>query len=90
MQPFPALQSMIDRRIKLNIRVVAGLSLQVINLGSISGEENFVANLSIAKASSQAFPEDVIYIQEGVYEETLLPVRSGNPGNPITQICNRK
>ncbi len=40
--------------------------------------------LSIVKASTQAFPGDVIYIREGVYEETLQPTRSGNAGNPIT------
>lgn len=52
--------------------------------GSDSNPGTFEAPyLNIGKASSQAFPGDVIYIREGVYEETLKPTRSGAPGNPI-------
>ena len=64
---------------------------------SLSGKEIYVAKngsdgnpgtleepyQSIVKASTQAFPGDIIYIREGVYEETLQPTRSGSAGNPI-------
>ncbi|AUC74947.1 T9SS type A sorting domain-containing protein [Olleya sp. Bg11-27] len=38
---------------------------------------------TIAKASAIANPGNTIVIGEGTYEETIKPLRSGTPGNPI-------
>ncbi|MGC6432288.1 MAG: T9SS type A sorting domain-containing protein [Jejuia sp.] len=48
------------------------------NLGTIESPY-----LTIAKAASQAIAGDVVYIREGVYEETLVPMNSGLLGSPI-------
>ncbi|OEJ98559.1 hypothetical protein A8C32_04980 [Flavivirga aquatica] len=39
---------------------------------------------TITKASSVARPGDIVVIGQGTYEETIRPVRSGTPGQPIT------
>ncbi|SHJ45880.1 T9SS type A sorting domain-containing protein [Pseudozobellia thermophila] len=39
--------------------------------------------LTIAKAASVAVAGDVVFIREGTYEETLAPLNSGSPGQPI-------
>ncbi len=39
--------------------------------------------LTIAKAAEEAVAGDIVYIREGVYEETLTPLNSGAAGMPI-------
>jgi hypothetical protein len=39
---------------------------------------------TIARAVQEAQPGDTVYIREGTYRESLMPVRSGEPGKPIT------
>ena len=39
---------------------------------------------TLKRAAEIAGPGDVCFIREGVYRETLRPVRSGKPGRPIT------
>ena len=39
--------------------------------------------LTVSKAATVAVAGDVVYIGQGVYEETLTPANSGTSGNPI-------
>lgn len=39
--------------------------------------------LTLAKAGSVAAAGDIVFIREGIYEETLAPTNSGVEGNPI-------
>jgi hypothetical protein len=64
---------------------LSGKEIYVAKNGSDTNDGSFEAPYqTIAKASTQAFPGDIVYIREGVYEETLKSTRSGSPGNPIT------
>ena len=53
--------------------------------GSDSGNGSADAPLrTLAKAAALAQPGDTVLIGDGIYRETLAPVRSGKPGAPIT------
>ena len=42
---------------------------------------------TLAKASAHAKPGDTVYLETGIYRETLAPTRSGKAGAPITFVA---
>ncbi len=65
-------------------QIIQAKDIYVSKLGKDSNPGTFERPyLTVSKAASIARAGDVVYIREGVYEETIEPANSGTNGNPI-------